>query len=134
MLNEIVGCGIDIEELDRFKKHIPTHPVVPDFINLVYSDAEIAANRAIQPHLTFPLAFCCKEAFFKAFGVSWINSPISWKDIEIIFKESSNLRQYEVLLSGYALELFNRMNCGKFDTKLDYNDDFVIFEVILLSS
>ena len=133
MLNEIVGCGIDIEELDRFKKHIPTHPDVSDFINLVYSDAEIAANRAIQPHLTFPLAFCCKEAFFKALGVSWINSPISWKDIGIIFKGSSDLRQYEVRLSGYALELFNRMNCRKFETKLDYNDVFVTFEVILFS-
>ena len=134
MHQTVVGCGIDIEEPVRFQKHIPTLSDVPEFIHLVYSDAEIAANRLIQPHLTFPLAFSCKEAFFKAFGVSWLNSPITWKDIELIFLDAGNLRQYEVRLNGYALELYNRMNCRKFDTKLDYNDVFVMFEVILFSS
>ncbi len=132
-MNEIVGCGIDIEELDRFKKFIPTHPDLSELTKLVYSDYEIRINRNILPHVTFPLAFSCKEAFFKAFGVSWTNSPISWKDIELIFSESGNLNLYEVNLSGYARILYERLNCSGFKTEMDYNAKFVTFQVILFS-
>jgi phosphopantetheine--protein transferase-like protein len=130
-MDKIVGCGIDIEELDRFKKFIPTHTDIPDLTNLVYSDSEIAANQKISPHLTFPLAFSCKEAFFKAFGVSWTNSPISWKDIELIFQDPKDIQQYSVRLNGYAGELFEKMHCSRFETAIKIRKRYIIFEVIL---
>jgi len=132
-MNQVVGCGIDIEELNRFKKFIPTHSDISELTNLIYSDDEIASNRQVFPHLTFPLAFSCKEAFFKAFGVSWTNSPISWKDIELIFSDSADLHQYSIRLGGHARELFERMNCSRFEASIEINDDFVIIQVLLFS-
>jgi phosphopantetheine--protein transferase-like protein len=132
-MNEVLGCGIDIEELIRFKKHIPSKTGIPGFLQLVYSDAEINCNLNILPHLTFPIGFSCKEACFKAFGVSWTNSRISWKDIEIIFSNEHDLQEYSIRLSGYALELFDEKKCSKIESYLEYTDEYVIFQVILLS-
>jgi len=132
-MNEILGCGIDIEELTRFEKHLPVQADIPGFFHLVCSDAEINCNLDILPHLTFPIGFSCKEACFKAFGVSWTNSRISWKDIEIFFNNKHDLREYSIRLNGYALELFNERKCGKIESHLEYTDDYVIFQIILLS-
>jgi phosphopantetheine--protein transferase-like protein len=132
-MEKVISCGIDIEELDRFKKFIPTHADIPELTKLIYSDEEIRINRAFQPHITFPLGFSCKESFFKAFGVSWTNSPISWKEIELLFEGSANLQQYNIRLTGYAMELFQRMNCSRFETVLEINEDFVVFQVMFFS-
>jgi phosphopantetheine--protein transferase-like protein len=132
-MDEILGCGIDIEELIRFKKHIPAQTDVPGFSQLVYTEAEINCNLSILPHLTFPIAFSCKEACFKAFGVSWTNSRISWKDIEIFFSNENDLQEYSIRLNGYALELFHEKKCGKIESYMEYTDDYIIFQIILLS-
>lgn len=129
----VLGCGIDIEELCRFKNNIPTQPDIPGFAHLVYTDAEIEANLATHPKLTFPLCFSCKEAFFKAFGVSWTNSKISWKDIELLFLTKNNLQEYSIKLSGYAEELYHEKKICKIESYFDYTNDYVIFHVILLS-
>lgn len=129
----ILGCGIDIEELIRFIKHIPNQADIPGFSHLVYTDAEINCNRNILPHLTFPIGFSCKEAFFKALGVSWTNSRISWKDIEILFSNENDLQEYSIRLNGYALELFHGKKCSKIESYMEYTNDYVIFQIILLS-
>ena len=85
---EVIGCGIDIEELNRFTKHISDSKNIRSFANLVFSETEIETNLQLSPEYTFPLGFSCKEAFFKALGVSWTNSKISWKDIELLFLNS----------------------------------------------
>jgi phosphopantetheine--protein transferase-like protein len=132
-MNEIIGCGIDIEELSRFKKHLPAETTDTGFLQLIYTEAEIKCNSNILPHLTFPIGFSCKEACFKAFGVSWTNSRISWKDIEIFFSNENDLQEYSIHLNGYALELFNEKKCAKIESYLEYNADYVIFQIILLS-
>ena len=132
-MTEVFGCGIDIEELCRFKYNNPTQPDIPEFAHLVYTASEIEANLTIHPKLTFPLCFSCKEAFFKAFGVSWTNSIISWKDIELLFLKKNNLQEYSIKLSGYAEELYNEKNISKIESYLDYTNDYVIFHVILHS-
>jgi phosphopantetheine--protein transferase-like protein len=130
---EVLGCGIDLEELSRFKKNIPTLTSTPGFAQLVYTPAEIECNLEIHPEFTFPLAFSCKEAFFKAFGVSWTNSKISWKDIELFFLTKNDLHEYSIHISGYAEELCNEKKCSKIDSSLEYTNIYVIFQVILLS-
>ena len=141
-MGKVIGCGIDIEELNRFEKLIPAHPDRSGFISLVYSDDEICSNSNILPHMTFPLAFCCKEAFFKAFGKSWFNSPISWKEIELFFnmplKDSVDeplglLNSHSVRLSGHALELYRCMSCVSYETSLAMTSEYVSFEVLLIS-
>jgi phosphopantetheine--protein transferase-like protein len=132
-MGKIIGCGIDVEELARFKKLIPSPGEVPGFSRLVFTEKEIEINRRIRPDLTFPLGFSCKEAFFKAFGVSWTNSSISWKDIEIIFHDENDLEDYSIHFYGYAEHLYNKMKCSAFDSNFKLAEQYIIFEVLLFS-
>lgn len=132
-MSEVLGCGIDIEELSRFKSKIPSGSETGGFVEMVYTPGEIARNLQNHPDLTFPLCFSCKEAFFKAFGVSWMNSGISWKDIELLFLNSQDLKDYKIKLKGYAKKLFLKKKCRKIDSYFEYTDVYVVFEVILLS-
>ena len=59
--------------------------------------------------LRFALSFSCKEAFFKALGVSWTNSNIFWKDIELLF-DGPEIEDYSVELSEYAKETLVKNN------------------------
>jgi phosphopantetheine--protein transferase-like protein len=132
-MKEVVGCGLDIEELDRFKDKLPGKSGSSRFAQLVYTPSEINNNLKIQPGITFPLGFCCKEAVFKSFGVSWINSKISWKDIELLFHNEWNLLNYSVRLSGFAEELYKERKCCRIESSIEYTDTYVMFQVILLS-
>jgi phosphopantetheine--protein transferase-like protein len=132
-MKEVAGCGIDIEELIRFKTKLPDIPESSGFNNLIYTPEEIETNRFIRPELTFPLSFCCKEAVFKALGVSWTNSNISWKDIELLFSDKDNLEDYSIRLSGFAEELFNEKMCTGIESKIEFTSDYVMFQVVLLS-
>jgi phosphopantetheine--protein transferase-like protein len=130
---EVLGCGIDLEELSRFNKNIPTKSNNTGFAQLVYTPAEIEGNLKICPEFTFPLGFSCKEAFFKAFGVSWTNSKISWKDIELRFENKYNLHDFSIHLSGFAEEWCHENKCNKIESNMEYTNIYVIFQVILLS-
>jgi phosphopantetheine--protein transferase-like protein len=132
-MKEVLGCGIDIEELARFRKKIPAPGQSNGFVRLVYTDDETERNLRFSPALSFPLGFSCKEAFFKSFGVSWTNSEISWKDIELLFSDANDLQKYDVRLSGHAKELFREKKCRRFESFLEYTPAYVMFQVILLS-
>jgi phosphopantetheine--protein transferase-like protein len=132
-MKEVLGCGIDIEEPARFRKKIPKPGHTTSFVRLVYTDSEIEHNLKSCPALSFPLGFSCKEAFFKSFGLSWTNSSLSWKDIELLFSDTNDLQQYEIRLSGYAKELFRKKKCRSFESFLEYTPDYVMFQVVLLS-
>lgn len=132
-MKEVVGCGIDIEEIKRFRFKIPNPLKNTGFSDLVYTPSEIAANLDINPGLTFPLCFSCKEAFFKAFGVSWTNSKISWKDIELVFESKTDLNKYSIRLNGYARELYDEKKCSAMESSLEYTDTWVMFQIVLLS-
>jgi len=132
-MKEVVGCGIDIEEPARFRKKIPLPGQNTGFSDLVYTDCEIERNLRFRPDLSFPLGFSCKEAFFKSFGLSWTNSSISWKDIELLFADADDLQNYTVRLSGYAKEYYREKKCRCFESFLEYNAAYVLFQVVLLS-
>ncbi|UCG27311.1 MAG: 4'-phosphopantetheinyl transferase superfamily protein [Bacteroidales bacterium] len=127
----VLGCGVDIEEIDRFAKHLDLDKKPPAFIYEVFTDREIKINAAFRKELRFPIGFTCKESVFKAFGISWTNSPISWKDIELIFKGDS-LTEFEIRLGGYARELFDKKGIKHIDSYLEYNDTYVMFQVVVL--
>jgi phosphopantetheine--protein transferase-like protein len=132
-MNEVLGCGIDIEELIRFDSKIPTGHNLPGFTQLVYSPTEIESYLKINSEFTFPLSFSCKEAFFKALGVSWTNSYITWKDIELLFNDENNLNDYSIRLSGYAEELFVEKKCRTYESEFELADNYIVFQVVLLS-
>ena len=132
-MSEVLGCGIDIEELIRFDSKIPSGRNLPGFAQLVYTPFEIESYSKINSEYTFPLSFSCKEAFFKALGVSWTNSYITWKDIELVFHDENNLNDHSIRLSGYAEELFNEKKCRCYKSEFELTDRYIIFQVVLLS-
>ena len=132
-MEKVRGCGIDIEEFDRFRKYFPLEDEVPDLFRMVFTEEEISRNRKILRHITFLMAFSCKEAVFKAFGRSWTNSRLDWREIEIIFKDQDDLNNYEIRLDGYAKLLFDEMGCTRLESSFEYDDEFVVSEVLFLS-
>jgi phosphopantetheine--protein transferase-like protein len=131
-MSEIVGCGIDIEDLARLKKHIPLNSEPTQFVRMIFTPAEIENHIKTAPAICFPAGFSCKEAIFKAFGQSWTNSPIGWKDIEIIFSDKDNLNDYRVILNNYALQLFVEKKIKKIESCFEVTDHYLVFEAILL--
>jgi len=132
-MKDVTGCGIDIEEISRFENKLPDPEGTSRFAHLVYTPDEIGCNSRIRPELTFPLSFCCKEAVFKSFGVSWINSRISWKDIELLFNNEKDLNDYSIRLHGYAEELYKSMKCTEIVSCFEYTQAYVMFQVVLCS-
>lgn len=88
----IFGVGIDIEDHNRFYKYLEQKnesesllPVYTQSLLPVYTQKELYNYVQFNNHLCFAISFCCKEAFFKAFGTSWNNSAIEWHNIELFF-------------------------------------------------
>jgi phosphopantetheine--protein transferase-like protein len=128
----MLDCGIDIEELDRFKKIFSENDGdIPMLIKDVFSEKEITINMKNETLLRFALGFSCKEAVFKSLGSSWTNSGIFWKEIELIFKGTS-LEKHSVKLSGIALKLFKKNKYKEIKSSFSYNELYVAFKIILL--
>jgi phosphopantetheine--protein transferase-like protein len=132
-MKKVIGCGIDIEEFNRFTSKIPARHNITAFAEMVYTADEINNNLNTDPALSFPLGFSCKEAFFKALGVSWTNSDISWKDIELLFMNKNNLYDYTIRLSGHAKKLSDRIRCRNIRSSFEFTEDYLIFQIVLLS-
>jgi phosphopantetheine--protein transferase-like protein len=127
-MHEVFGCGIDIEELSRFDKHLQS--ASSNLLDDMCTERELE-NIYGDKRVRFALSFSCKEAFFKALSVSWTNSGITWKDIELLFA-SPDLQNYTVHIHRYAKELFLKNNVKIGETSFDYNEEFVTFQVVLL--
>ncbi len=127
-MNEVFGCGIDLEELSRFDKYIRNNDY--SLMEDICTERELM-NVDGDKRARLALSFSCKEAFLKALGVSWTNSNVSWKDIELLFG-GPGLDSYKVVLHGYAEELLLRHKAGIGEISFNVNDEFVLFEVVLL--
>jgi len=126
----VLGCGIDIEELSRFDKYINNSDI--SFMENFCTERELR-NVYGNKRVRYALSFCCKEAFFKALGVSWTNSDISWKNIELLFS-GPDFYHYKVNIHAYAEELLRKNNAIIGETSLDYNEEFVAFQVVILKN
>jgi phosphopantetheine--protein transferase-like protein len=131
-MDEPVSCGIDIEEISRFSKFITFPDTVEPFISSVFTPEEIKYSLAFGNLLPFALGFSCKEAVFKAFGISWTNSEIKWQDAELYFPEKGNINVYEIRLNGFARKLFDQKGYTMFESEFEYTDEYVVFKVMLL--
>ena len=129
-MKEVFGCGIDIEELARFDKHIDNDecPLMED----ICTRREIE-NTCGDMRIRFALSFACKEAFFKALGVSWTNSGVFWKDVELLFHDG-DFGRYEVHLHSYAKEVLIKNNAAIGETLLDFNEEIALFQVVLVKT
>ncbi|MFC2171212.1 holo-ACP synthase [Acidobacteriota bacterium] len=128
-MSKVVACGIDIEELARFDKH--AEGAEDALLRDICTEREIGNLRSDR-RLHLALAFSCKEAMFKALGASWLNSGISFKEIELLFG-GPGFTGYEIELSGCAQEILADQGCDKIDVSLEYNKEYVIVQIVLLA-
>jgi phosphopantetheine--protein transferase-like protein len=131
-MHEVFGCGIDIENISRFEKHLLSENEVSDVFKRVFTPKEIELNLQ-NPREFFPLGFSTKESFFKAFGLSWTNSALQWTDFEILFKNPKDFNDFELVLSNHAQELISQNSIKEQDVFLKIHENFVISQVILLT-
>lgn len=131
-MDEPVCCGIDLEEIGRFRKFVTFPDSVEPFITSVFTSEEIKRSLAFGSLLPFAIGFSCKESVFKAFGISWTNSSIKWHEVELLFHEPGNINNYELRLNGYALRLFREKGYDRFETFVDYTSEFVVFRFLLI--
>jgi len=125
---EVFGCGIDVEELSRFDKYLRNNDY--SLMEDICTERELT-NVDGDKRVRFALRFSCKEAFFKALGVSWTNSLISWKDVELLFS-GPGLDGYQVHLYDHAETLLRENKARIGEMSFDFNDEFVLFQVVLL--
>ena len=127
----VFGCGIDIEEIGRFHAIIGKN--IPCFFNDIFTGKEININNKYSDCITrFALGFSCKEAIFKSFGKSWIQSDIFWKDIELLFT-GRQINSYTIRLHHFAKKLFLKNRCKKIISGFECNADYVVFHTVLLT-
>ena len=74
----LLGCGVDLESAERFSKWAAGIDT-PAF---VFTPAEIAHAASLpDPALGLAVAFCCKEAVFKALG-----GPYAFTECELLYR------------------------------------------------
>lgn len=127
--SRVFGCGVDIEELGRFERYVAAEN--DSLMRDICSPREYENLSVGERKTRCALSFCCKEAFFKALGVSWTNSCVAWRDIELI-SSGRGLHECEVWLHGDARRIYasNRLSVG--EATFCCNDDYVLFQIVLL--
>ena len=128
---KILGCGIDIIDIQRVNKYLGEYTFDFPFKESVFTKSELKHVGLADANTFFPISFSCKEAVFKAFGVSWTHYPLEWSDVEW---GSSNKNLPQINLYGYFLKRYNEMKINKINFDFHYPEkDLLFFKVILLS-
>lgn len=121
----IFGAGIDVIELDRFRKicgydenEIIKGTFTPSEINTCSEDKDSARS--------FAALFAAKEAFLKALGTGW-QFGISWKEIVI----EKHDRSYEITPSGKAADICKQKKINKIYLSIQPTEETATAVVIL---
>ncbi len=122
----IIGTGVDIVEIDRFRKVIER--LKDRFILRVFTGGErkfCEGHRDSAPH--FAVRFAAKEAVFKALGTGWAKG-VTWLDVEVTRQRQDPPR---IVLSGEALRLSEEKGVHAIHLSLSHTEQSAIATVIL---
>ncbi len=122
----IFGCGIDIEEPERFNKHYFDNGKLSDLVYDLFSSKEIE-NFSLFGKQAFLKGFCFKEAFYKAFNIN----QYDWKDVEIIFTTE---QEFEIHFSGKLETLLKENKIEDIIADFSETTEYVLFKVVLTTS
>ncbi|MEE4198181.1 MAG: 4'-phosphopantetheinyl transferase superfamily protein [Bacteroidales bacterium] len=120
---KVLGCGIDIEETDRFNKHYFDKGKLSDLIYDLFTSREIE-NFSLFGKQAFLKGFCFKEAFYKAFNSDYYD----WKDVEIIFTAE---QEFDLFFSVKLESLLKEHLAGNIVADFSETADYVLFKVII---
>jgi len=93
----IIGVGIDIVDVDDFRKRLNDELIDEVFLS---GEVEYAVTQA-RPWENYAARFAAKEATFKALGQG-LSRGLRWKDVEVLRNMESG--SITLVLRGRALE------------------------------
>ncbi|KAL4137325.1 hypothetical protein PRIC2_000847 [Phytophthora ramorum] len=130
-LSKNMGMGVDVEPVATFENLNGRE----DFIRRNFTDQEMAyCYSAPHPAASFAGRWAAKEAVIKAISSSSPSEPNLWKgagaplrEIEIFMTASG---APSVLLSGYPLQVFNRLGLSKLSVSISHSGDFAVSQAV----
>ena len=124
----IIGTGIDIVEIDRFRETVKKYG--SSFLKKIFTNNEIAYSkkRRFQDQ-HFAARFATKEAVLKAFGDT-PGAIKKWTDIEVL-----NDKNGKPLISfhGSAEKLRKKKKVGKVIVSMAHSRNHAVANAILIS-
>ncbi|CAI5741155.1 unnamed protein product [Peronospora destructor] len=131
LVSKNMGMGVDVEPVATFENLNGRE----DFIRRNFTDQEMAyCYSAPHPAASFAGRWAAKEAVIKAISSSTPTEPNLWKgacaplrEIEIFMTASG---APSVLLSGYPLQVFNRLGLSKLSVSISHSGDFAVSQAV----
>jgi NAD(P)H-hydrate epimerase len=111
----ILGVGVDVVDLDRFREVLGRRPGVAD--RLFTSGERAYADSGPDPVPRLAVRFAAKEAVMKALGVGV--GPVGWHDVEV---ERDPEGRPSVVLHGRAAALAATIGVERWDLALTHGD------------
>jgi holo-[acyl-carrier protein] synthase len=122
----ILGTGIDLVEIDRFRKVIER--LEDRFVRRIFtSNEQQFCNQHRDPIPHFAARFAAKEALFKALGTGWAKG-VTWLDVEVLRERQD---APTMVLHGEAQRLASTMGVKKIHLSLSHSDQWTVAMVIL---
>ncbi|CEG41510.1 fatty acid synthase subunit [Plasmopara halstedii] len=126
-----MGMGVDVEPIATFENLNGRE----DFIRRNFTDQETAyCYSAPHPAASFAGRWAAKEAVIKAISSAaptesnlWQGAGAPLREIEIFITASG---APSVLLSGYPLQVFNRLGLSKLSVSISHSGDFAVSQAI----
>uniref|UniRef100_K3WEQ6 Fatty acid synthase subunit alpha n=1 Tax=Globisporangium ultimum (strain ATCC 200006 / CBS 805.95 / DAOM BR144) TaxID=431595 RepID=K3WEQ6_GLOUD len=126
-----IGIGVDVEPVATFENLHGRE----DFIRRNFTDQEMAyCYSAPHPAASFAGRWAAKEAVIKAISSTSPNEPNVWKgagaplrEIEIFMTASG---APSVLLSGYPLQVFNRIGLTSLSVSISHSGDYAVSQAV----
>jgi holo-[acyl-carrier protein] synthase len=125
----IIGTGIDIVEIPRFRKVIAR--TGERFLRRVFTPEEqrfCLARQDPTPHLA--ARFAAKEAVFKALGTGW-SKGVTWLDVEVCRRDQD---APVVLLHGTAQKIAISKGVSTIHLSLTHTNNHAAATAILTNS
>lgn len=122
----IIGIGVDIVEIARFRKALERSK--ERFVQRVFTAEEqnfCNAHHDPVPH--FAVRFAAKEALFKALGTGWAKG-VTWQDAEVLREESG---APALALHGEAQKLAAAKGAHAAHLSLSHTENSAVATVIL---
>jgi len=119
-------CGTDIVEIYRIKDAIEKNG--DTFLNKVYTKNEIeyCESHNSNKYQHYATRFATKEAVSKALGTGFVGE-FSWTEIEV---KNDDLGKPNIVLTGKALELFDKINMKELSVSISHCKEYAISVVI----
>lgn len=121
----IFGLGTDIVDVQRMAERLEKNPRLLDHI--FSAQEQTYCNNTLQPAMHFAARFAVKEAFLKAFGVTFIGNH-ALPEIEV---QKDIHGKPSVVLHERTLLAFTEMNLKNIHVSISHTDAIAMATVII---